>query len=305
MDVRSLTALFLETFDGSARADLARFMSRYPFTPTWLISADYVVGDKGRPNDVFAFSIMPYAEPLPAMQARVAAGLPRDIKATKTFTSAAGAVLRGLEVFHVPVVLPKGRLLLGPTGAESVSAGRKAAVEFVRDAIVMERGIDAVRIMRKLERSTAGKGYSHRLLADVLLLALLFAILSALVLRERRGAKLVWMSDRDTMTSWCGGVVWHIAQMDLRGVCDAVGLDRGFEAPGVCVPGVDGKMWFDHLVRLPDHVAGALSAWDTSTDGPVDGSRTELVSDMFRHVFAGADNMAMIRFYVGPERFGW
>jgi hypothetical protein len=79
MGVRSLTASFLETFDGSARADLARFMSHYTFTPAWLISADYVVGDKGWPNDVFAFSNTPQAEPLPAMQARVEKPRPEPV----------------------------------------------------------------------------------------------------------------------------------------------------------------------------------------------------------------------------------
>lgn len=82
MDVRSLAAAFFETFDGSARADLARFMARFPLTRTWLISSDYVVGADDRPNDVFAFSIMPYVEELGALRRRLPAGLPRDIKGT-------------------------------------------------------------------------------------------------------------------------------------------------------------------------------------------------------------------------------
>ena len=156
MDVRSLTAAFFETFDGSARADLARFMGRFPLTRTWLISGDYVVSAKGRPNDVFAFSIIPYAQELSVLRERLASGLPRDIKGTRAFTAAAGDILRGPDVFHVPVVLPRNRLLLGPTGALSVANGRQAAADLVRDAIAMERGDEMVKAMQRVERATTG-----------------------------------------------------------------------------------------------------------------------------------------------------
>jgi hypothetical protein len=305
MDVRSLAAAFFETFDGSARADLARFMADFPLTRTWLISSDYVVGADDRPNDVFAFSIMPYVEELGAMRRRLSAGLPRDIKGTRAFTAAAGHILRGPDVFHVPVVLPKDRLLLGASGAMSVANGRKAGADFVRDAIGMERGIGTVKAMRKLERVTKTKGYNHRLLADVLLLALLFPALSIAVLRERRNARLSWMSDRDAMTQWADGALWHIAQLNLSGLAEAMFVELGDGRPGVCVPGADGSMWFDELVRLPDHMAGALSAWDMVADEPTPASKTELVSDMLREVFAGADNVAVIRLRSDSDGSGW
>lgn len=305
MDIRLIAAAFFETFDGSARADLARFMARFPLTRTWMISSDYVVGAADRPNDVFAFSIMPYAEELGALRRRLAAALPRDIKGTRAFTAAAGDILRGPDVFHVPVVLPRDRLLLGPTGALCVANGRQAGANFVRDAIEMECGAGMVKAMRKLERMTNTKGYNHRLLANVLLLALLFPALSIAVLRERRNARLSWMSDRDAMTQCAGGALWHLAQLNLCGLAQAMGVELGDERPGVCVPGADGVMWFDELVRLPDHMAGALSAWDMVTDEPTPASKTALISDMLREVFAGAENIAVIRLRSEADGFRW
>lgn len=305
MDIRLLISAFFETFDGSARADLARFMARFPDTGTWLIAADYVVSDKGRPNDVFAFSILPYAEELNALRRRLADGLPRDIKATRDFTSSAGRTLRAPNVFHVPLVLPKGRLLLGYTGRDSLANGRRAVADLVRDAIEMERGDEAVKAMQRLQRGVNAKNYNHRLLADVFLLAAMFAALSIAVLRERSEARTVWMSDRDRMTSWCGGALWYLAQLNLRGVAETMGIDREAEGPGVCVPSPDGTMWFDEMVRLPDHMAGALSAWNLISGEPAPTSKKELVSDMLSKVFADAENVAVIRLGTEHDGFNW
>ena len=305
MDIRSLATTFLETFDGSARAEFESFMRRYPLTKTWLISADYVIGDTGRPNDVFAFSIMPYVDEISVLRARLAKGMPRDLKATKSLTPAAKHVLRGPEVFHVPVILPKHRLIMGATGAQSVVNGRRVAADLVRDALEMERGDVAVNVMRRLEKVTRRKGYNHRLLADVLLLGMLLPLLSVAILRERSGSEVVWMSDRDSMTEWCGGALWHIAQLNVRGIAESLHLNPGAMGPGVCVPTADGTMWFDEMIRLPDHMAGALAAWDTSTDEPASTSNVQLISDMLGEIFAGADNVAVIRLRAEPEGFGW
>ena len=159
--------------------------------------------------------------------------------------------------------------------------------------------------MQRLQRGVSAKGYNHRLLADIFLLAAMFAALSIALLRERPGARTVWMSDRDRMTNWCGGALWHIAQLNLRGMSEAMGVDRGAEAPGVCVLSTDGTMWFDEMVRLPDHMAGALSAWDMVFDEPAPSSRRKLVSDMLRDVFAYADNVAVIRLRAERDGFGW
>lgn len=304
-DIRSLISAFFETFDGSARADLARFIERFPETKTWLIAADYVVGDKGRPNDVFAFSLLPYAEELNALRSRLAVGLPRDIKATRHFTPSASRTLRAPYVFHVPVVLPKDRLLLGPTGARSVANGRNAVAALVHDAVEMKRGDEVVKAMKRLERAAGARGYNHRLLGDVFLLAAMFAALTNAVLRERSGARTVWMSDRDSMTGWCGSALWHFAQLNVRGMAEIMGIDHGAEGPGVCVPSADGAMWFDEMVRLPDHMAGGLAAWDMVEEAPAPTSRRELVSDMLRDVFAEADNVAVIRLRADRDGFSW
>ena len=57
--------------------------------------------------------------------------------------------------------------------------------------------------------------------------------------------------------------------------------------------------WFDDLVRVPDHIAGAVAAWD------IDNNRLaaspKKYSDVLRQMFADNPNFALVRLKIGDR----
>jgi len=304
MDAAALIKTFFETFDAGAKAEFAAFVARQPAGARWLIAADYVVGEKKRPVDVFAFTIMPDMQDLPALQERIRRVLHRDIKETRKLDPSGLALLKAPDVFHFAVMLSKTRMLFAETGEESVLSARKTAEELLSLAKRQDRGERAIAALQKVRDFAAARRFSHRLMADVLLLSLLFPAITIALMRETNGRDIAWMSDRDRMTTWCGGALWPLAEISLRAMTEAMGVEPGAAGPCVCVPS-ENTMWFDDMVRLPDYIAGTLATWDADAQHYASESKIEMLSDIYRQVIAEADNLAVLRLQADKSGTGW
>lgn len=303
MDAHGLIKTFFKTFDSGAKEEFAAFVARQPAQASWLIAADYVVNNKSRPNDVFAFSIMPNSQGLPALQDRIRQALPRDIKKTRSLDESGLALLKAADVFHVAVMLSKKRMLFAESGGESLLSARQTAEELLRLAI--RQGDErAIKSLRKVRDFAANRTFAHRLMADVLLLSLLFPAITIALMRETASRDIAWMSDPDKMTGWCGGALWSLAQTILGVMADRMDVKPGVTGPAVCVPGAKG-MWFDDMVRLPDYIAGTLATWDGDAQQYASESKIEMLSVLFREVIAGAENLAVLQLTVDERRTGW
>jgi hypothetical protein len=262
-------ALF-ETFDKSGLADFRRFLNENPGVTKWYIAADFCLHDKDRPNNVFAFSIIPHDVMFESIKDEIRTAIPKDWKKSKNILPTAITFLADRRRFHIAFVFPQPPAVFnnGP-GSDPRAIARESISLSVDQLIAKGRSADSVRRLKALRQESMANAFNVELLADVFMLMHLFCFVTLLLARERTVQIVGWLPDRDKMTTWCEGVIFDLAVENLAGVAEhfAVNIPQG--GPLIALPTPDAAqnaMWFDELIRLPDYVAGILAAWDFETN---------------------------------------
>lgn len=255
-----------QSFDASAIKDFRRFLQKNPGATKWIIAADYCLHDAQRPNNAYAFSILPYDAELDQLRDEIKLHLPRDLKKAKELSEEGQKFLKQDRRYHIGFVL-KGNpwFFYSPDGTAPLELARRTIDAELESAKNMGRGDDLIRRLKKLKQESQANSFNHRLLADMYILIYLFTFVTVLLARERQIEGVGWFSDRDKMTEWSDGIVWHLATLALRGIAEKRNVPLPQSSPVIGVPDQakqEGAMWFDELIRLPDYIAGILSAWD-------------------------------------------
>lgn len=284
--LKKFDALF-ETFDKSGISDFRRFLNKNSDVRKWFISADFCLHDKERPNNVFAFSIIPCDKEFDEIKLEITNAIPKDWKKTKIISRDSIDLLSDERIFHIAFVLPKSPKVFGNgPGSDSISVARESVSITVRQLIEKGCSGESLRRLQALKRETSSGSFNVRLLSDLYLLNDLFCFVTLLLAREREIEVVGWLPDRDNMTTWCGGVVFNLGVEHLMGLAEYYGITVPPGGPCIALPTPAGDnsvteqesersaiesptreakssgMWFDELVRLPDYVAGILAAWD-------------------------------------------
>ncbi len=296
----TLATQFVETFDGSARADLQRFIAQHWNVTKWLVSADFALHDPSRPNDCFAFTIFPYDTWPADLEREVAAALPRDLKAAKDLDAAAVGWLRDGRAFHIAIKVDRTRAVFcNGDGSDALSVAR----EHIEKTLIAAPAAKAdMSRFKKLKQASLAKAFNHELLGDVWLLGFFYALITCLVHRERPVDMVAWFPDRDDMTTWCEGVWYDYAYWNVHAFCDALDLDMRSTEIVVGAPDRSGAkevMWFDHLIRGPDWFAGVVAAWDLERNLiPLDHAKYRT---MVEQVMCDAANFVLVRMRFDAE----
>ena len=77
--------------------------------------------------------------------------------------------------------------------------------------------------------------------------------------------KVGWFCDRDSMTSFCDGVIWDYALENFLGLSELLQIKRGSTMPIIAAPDRSSGhevMWYDEYIRAADWLAGTMAAWD-------------------------------------------
>ena len=107
MDPRDFVKLLFETYDKSAVVDFREFLKTNVGVKKWQIAADFCLDDKERPNDTFAFTLIPYDAYPDDLISEIRRALPKDLKKTKTISGAASEFLRQDRRFHFAFLFPE------------------------------------------------------------------------------------------------------------------------------------------------------------------------------------------------------
>ncbi|MES1979818.1 MAG: hypothetical protein V4451_17395 [Pseudomonadota bacterium] len=316
-DLKQLFSALFETFDGSSADDLRRHLRTFPLAKRWNISADYCIGDPGRPNDVYAFTLTPCKRDFSELSSRIAAALPTDLKRCSEISKSATDFLKKPQFFHIAFIFDEKAHVFdnGPGGPTPNEVVREFTSYLVGQFRHFERGADAIRRMEQLATEAKRKSFNRKLFQQIYLLSVFFAFCSLVIARERR-VEHAWLSDQDNMTTGFDQIVWNLALETLNGI----GRARKIKAPAspiICVPTPIAEleqilknppeqpimrwpesatkpfMWFDEFIRLPDYVAGAVSAYDLKTTDVVGGSQKHIA--LAQDFLASTRNLAALR----------
>ena len=288
--------LLFETFDRSAIDDFRAFLNTNAGIRKWQIAADFCLHDKNRPNNVFAFTIIPYDAYPDTLFSEIRRDLPRDLKKTKIIDSNAIAFLTSKRRFHFGFVFqdPPAVFNNGPD-SDSLTVARESLAITVETLAKSGGSKESMRRLKMLRQNAQATSFNVELLADMYLLSYLLCFVTLLLTRERRGDIIGWFSDRDKMTTWCDGVVWDISRETLYGLASHFGIPISNDTPVIAKDASIDKdgMWFDEFVRLPDYIAGVLAAWNLTTN-ELPGNKDKYVT-LVEDVIADARNMAVLK----------
>lgn len=294
-DPKQLAETFVETFDKSAVDEFRAWLALRPRTTKWIIGADFALRDKSRPNDCFAFSIIPYEEGYEAYKARAGRNLPKDLKNSRTLTSEGAAWLRNPAAFHILIPINRDRVFfVGPDGQSQRDVARTCLQVTLDQRVALDRDPEMIKQTRRALEKSRANAFNVGLFTDLTILSVLLPVVTLLIVRERPVTVMGWFCDRDSMSTWCDGFLWGAALETFHGLAELWRIVPGPD-PVIGLPDKSGPeevMWFDHLIRLPDWLAGALATWDRKRNLLPDGSDKYI--KVVEEVLADATNLVIL-----------
>jgi hypothetical protein len=268
-------------FKPEAERRLAHFVRRQA-TTKWIIAADFCVRDQSRPNDSFAFVILPAGDRLRQTNALLS-GLPRkDLKETRRIDPAIKRALCRGPVFTFCFVADRERRLYGDAKAARCSLDQTIAMmEAWKNADECSEVIGKVRAMRE---QTNKATLNLRLLEDLAVVSAITAHLVALLCKLGPVELVGWAPDRDKIVECYSGIAQTLFAVNVSTLCEK----RDLQQPGLgFFTQTSEDPWCDPMIRLADYVAG-VAAWDPPVNNNVTPKIAELVTDIFadnRHLF--------------------
>ena len=261
-------------FEFDCEIGFRRFV-RSTHTTKWIIAADFVTTGVERVNDTFAFTVYPYdKDEFTEMFHESRSAIPHDIKDVKRLHHDAAKFLADPRRFHLCFVpnIDRHRLSSLPDARETIEAAGK----WVADLQDGPSKPHYVRKFQALLQRSKSKRFNHELLHDIVLLSGLAAYIALLIAKHSRSELILWLFDRDRMTTAFDGIIFDMAYSNFYSLCelDRVGWNRITLSFGLDLEARNGQAaWFDDLIRAPDYIAGTIARWDflnnlVSSDNP-------------------------------------
>ncbi len=287
----------LEAYNGSSRKVFQEFLNGHPNTTHWAIAADFCLSSKDHPNHCFSFTIIADIENFSQIKSEISAAVRSDIKSKRTIAEQSVEFLRDPRFFHLIVAVPNSRNLFDDGANESpLNLARECVQLTVKKMEDLERGVEAIRRARILLQESKANGFNHKLFGDMILLAVLYPFVSLMIARERAAKLIAWLPDRDSMTTYCDEFVWDMAIGSLHGLAESEKISISSTTFPITIPSpATGEMWFDEFVRLADHFAGTVAAWDFDANLVPVGPKSDKFVRMLENVMAGAENSVILK----------
>lgn len=303
----------LDTAFRTLSAELAAWFSVYPEGALWNVISDYCIGDPGKKNDTFAFSILVNHDTGQNIREHIAAVAPSDIKSSRSIPTGLIEYFNCPVAFSVTFVLPRNSTLLrNYVSVENIADGLPDLENVLRimqanvpaRSAYFEEVIARIRsFKRDIERR---KGFNAKLARRVFLTAVFAAQIFKQLAVLKRPAYIRWISDRDAILDRYDGVVCDLAYTYFLLTYGATlgGSQEGelviIDKPDIIfeVPERTGVHRHDELVRLPDYLAGTLADLDIET---INFTHPKFET-LFKTVFINSPNNAIIRVMGNAER---
>jgi hypothetical protein len=248
------------SFSDQIEPQITRYVRSHD-TLRWLIFSDYVLNQPNRPNDVFAFTILPGGNYLAPLTAEFSTNAKRDFKGVKTVSDAMARLLADSRLFTVCFIVNPNRVLTRDVGIMRGMLDRSIAMmENWRDA---DQHNARIVQFKALSRKAAAKSFNIRLFDDIILATTFAAFLTSLICAQVRATRIGWFSDRDSITTAHNSIANEFFAINVSAFCQR--LEEGWRGPhlGMNAPVPEGGvLWCDTFLRIPDYFAGTIAAWD-------------------------------------------
>jgi hypothetical protein len=234
-------------------------------TDRWLLFSDYVLGQPGRPNDVFAFSVAPAGDYFTRLIQDFQAKAKRDFKDVKVVSEPMMELLRDRRLFTFCFLVDPSRIVT--RNAATIRGMFDRSIDRLNgkpDRALRERDIKTLKAMRS---KAASPGFNVRLFDNIVLAAAFAGFLTYLISVTQRASRVGWFSDRDSIITSHKAFAHYLYASNV--IVFSQRHFNGWAGPLLGVNGPveeGGTLWCDSLLRVADHIAGMVSAWDFEQD---------------------------------------
>ena len=253
---------------------LAKFVQRNS-TSKWIIAADFCVRDQARPNDSFAFVILPAGDKLRQTHALLRELPDKDLKETKRIDPAIKRALRDGRAFTVCFVADRERRLY--SSAEDARFSLDQTIEIMKAWKNADECSEIIARVLAMREEANKASVNLRLLEDLTIVAAIAADLVVLLCRLGTVELVGWAPDRDKIVECYSGIASTLFAVNVAALCEKRGLQQpklGFFTQTSDDP------WCDPMIRLADYVAG-IAAWDPPVNDKVSPKLAELITNVF------------------------
>jgi hypothetical protein len=261
-----------DTFNKSTIYDLKRYIQENSHHKKWLMYSDYSIGDVSKPNDVISFTIMPYDDYPDVIKNRIFAIAPTDIKNKRAVNPEFIAYLREKRLFHINFILGSRK---GLTHANGISQKEVVMTALNKTSVMLDKWCDNTpnnseyfkKIKKKIgitKNELSKKSVNYNLFGDVVLVSLLAGYISYIFTKYNKSEIFGWFSDRDKIVDAYDILVSDQFGIYHHGLCERDSINSSITKIVFGIPEAseNGKLWYDEMNRLPDHIAGTLADWD-------------------------------------------
>jgi hypothetical protein len=151
--------------------------------------------------------------------------------------------------------------------------------------------------LKKMRAAAAAKNFNFKLFSDIMLGSLFAAIIAMFITKLSAPRSVSWFSDRDKIITSNNRVADALLSMHFYQACHEYGVRC--DSVRLVVGDMSVEPWYDDLIRVPDFIAGALSAFDRDTRCV----STQKHFDLLTKVISDAPNIATIDTQVRPSAF--
>lgn len=296
-----IIAIIQDTFEKSAINSLRQYLTENTGVKKFMIFSDYCIGDKNKPNDVFSFSIMPFDNWFDNLKNEIHTTSTRDIKKKQTIEPKLITYLKSRKLFHINFIINerKGITIRGDILEEQVVTTMLDNTLSMLDKWIIDTPSNAEyfrNIKRKfttIKRELQKKAPNYKLLRDAMLLALLAGYICFVLVREAKPEIVGWYSDRDKMVDVYNRFANESFHLNYSGLCQSSGISSKTTKICVGIPTANeaGNVWYDEMIRIPDHFAGTLADWNIDSNM---NSKDKFVT-MIEDVIAGNEFCVIIK----------
>ncbi|MDP1557561.1 MAG: hypothetical protein Q8K59_01210 [Nitrosomonas sp.] len=274
----------------------------------FVIYSDYCLGNKEKSNNVASFTVAPAWTVFPEIVNKIQNAIPVDIKDHRVISRETIELLRDKSFFHINFIINDTTGLIlrrHKTGQDVALKGIDESINMIEGWIVNQpEGIDKFQEQKNRflhwRRELQKKSPNLQLFKHIVLISLLAGYIAHMLTIEAKADIVAWFPDRDEITEAYNSVAFDLFEINHYGLCEYKGVDGSITKLGLGVKDEgSNKQWYDHLIRIPDHLAGTLSSWSMSENRVAENKHAQILQD----VFSDNEFCAIIEINIGKEKF--
>ncbi len=295
-----------QTIQKSLLKDFQSYIAIHSQQKKFCIYSDYCLDSK-KYNKVASFTVAPAWTAFPEYENYAINAIPRDIKKTKSIAISATEFLKNRSFFHFNFVINDNYSI-----ARREQTIQDITITSINEIIRMiegwlinqpegtEKFSEQIKKFKQWKQELRKKSINTKLFKHIAMISALAGYIAFLITKEAEATDIVWFSDRDVIVNSYGNISYDLFDMWHFGLCDKYGAYEPYSSIGF--PDTDGSassLWYDHLVRIPDYLAGALSSWKMDINIVEKPKHAEIL----RNVFADNPFCSIIEINISNSSF--